>query len=107
MDLLEEAQELALSRSAIYPQNLRRYHSRKVHSVSFRERDLVLRWIQNTKGHHKLSSPWEGPFIISKALHDNAYNLTDVREEKTNKPFTPYKEGERPWNAALLRTFYS
>ena len=30
VDLLEEARELALSRSAIYQQNLRCYHSRKV-----------------------------------------------------------------------------
>jgi hypothetical protein len=30
VDLLEEARELAFSRSAIYQQNLRCYHSRKV-----------------------------------------------------------------------------
>ena len=67
----------------------------------------MLRWIQDTKGHHKLSSPWEGPFIISKALHNNAYYLTDAHEEREEKPFTPYEEGERPWNASLLRPFYS
>ena len=36
IDLLEEASELALSRSAIYQQNLRRYHSRSI-------RDIVVR----------------------------------------------------------------
>ena len=35
VDLLEEARELALSRSAIYQQNLRRYHSRKVNPRVF------------------------------------------------------------------------
>ena len=54
-----------------------------------------------------VSSPWEGPFIISKALHNNVYYLTDARKERENKPFTPYEEGEHPWNASLLRPFYS
>ncbi|KAK1648041.1 hypothetical protein QYE76_065846 [Lolium multiflorum] len=43
VDLLEEARELALARTAIYQQNLRRYHSRKVNPRVFREGDLVLR----------------------------------------------------------------
>jgi hypothetical protein len=34
-DLLEEEQDLAASRSAIYQQNLRRYHSRRVRGHSF------------------------------------------------------------------------
>ena len=107
VDLLEEARELALSRSTVYQQKLRRYHSRKVHPVMFREGDLVLRRIQDTKGLHKLSSPWEGPFIVNRALRNNEYYLTDAREKRKNKPFTPYEEGERPWNASLLRPFYS
>jgi hypothetical protein len=43
MDLLEEEQDLAAQRSAIYQQNLRRYHSRRVRQRSFKEVDLVLR----------------------------------------------------------------
>ena len=35
VDLLEEARELAFSRSAIYQQNLQRYHSRKVNPQVF------------------------------------------------------------------------
>ena len=42
VDLLEEARELAASRSAIYQQNLRRYHSRKMSPRVFQEGDLVL-----------------------------------------------------------------
>ena len=35
VDLLEEARELALSRTGIYQQGLRRYHSHRVRSRSF------------------------------------------------------------------------
>jgi hypothetical protein len=78
VDLLEEARELALSRSSIYQQNLQRYHSWKVRPRVFREGDLVLRLVQRTAGMHKLSPPWEGPFIVNKALHNDAYYLVDA-----------------------------
>ena len=45
VDLLEESRLLALSRSAIYQQGLRSYHSRKVKPRSFQEGVLVLRLI--------------------------------------------------------------
>jgi hypothetical protein len=44
----------------------------------FREGDLVLRLVQNTKGMHKLSSPWEGLFIVSRVLGNGAYYLIDI-----------------------------
>lgn len=43
LDLLEEERELALARSTIYQQNLRRYHSQQVQGRAFSEGDLVLR----------------------------------------------------------------
>ena len=46
VDLLEEGRLLALSRSSIYQQSLRRYYNRKVRPRSFQEGDLVLRLIQ-------------------------------------------------------------
>ena len=67
----------------------------------------MLRLIQDTKGRHKLSPPWEGPFVVSRALHNNAYYLADVREPKKNKKDTAGEESERPWNASLLRPFYT
>ena len=82
VDLLEEARELALSRSTIYQQNLRRYHSRKIHPRVFREGDLVLRLIQRIAGMHKLSPPWEGSFIISRALHNDSDYLVEAQEAK-------------------------
>ena len=107
VDLLEESRLLALSRSAIYQQGLHRYHSWKVRPRSFQEGDLVLRLIQRTAGQHKLSAPWEGPFIISRALGNDSYYLIDAQKPKARKRDDSGKEAERPWNANLLRRFYS
>jgi hypothetical protein len=98
LDTLEEARELALSRSAIYQQNLRRYHSRQVRGRVFNKGDLVLRLIQEKKGMHKLSPPWEGPFIINQVLHNGAYRLEDPASGAIT---------ERTWNIAQLRPFYT
>src|SRR3954454_5281027 len=107
VDLLEEARELAASRSAIYQQNLRRYHSRKVKPRTFREGDLVLRLVQRKEGMHKLTPPWEGPFIVSKALQNDAYYLVNAKEPSKNKKDRSGEESKRPWNVALLRPFYT
>ena len=107
VDLLEEARELAASRSAIYQRNLRRYHSRKMCPRVFREGDLVLRLVQRTSNVHKLTPPWEGPFIISKALHNDSYYLIDAQEPKKGVKDTSDEETKSPWNVALLRPFYS
>lgn len=80
VDLAEEEWELAAYRSAIYQQNLRRYHSRRVRHRSFKEGDLVLRLKQ--KKTHKLSPKWEGPFMVSKVLLNGSYYLVDIRELK-------------------------
>ena len=89
VDLLEEARLLALSRSAIYQQGLRHYHSKKIKPLAFREGNLVLRLVQEQAGQHKLSSPWEGPFIVSRTLRDrNAYYLIDARKSKKCKKDT-------------------
>ena len=67
----------------------------------------MLRLIQDTKGMHKLSSPCEGPFIVSKALLNVAYYLIDAREHKNDEKDKANEETERPWNASLLRRFYT
>jgi hypothetical protein len=64
------------------------------------------RVIQNTKGMHKLSSPWEGPFIVSRVLGNGAYYLIDAQEPRKNKADNSDKETERPWNVNLLRPFF-
>ena len=114
VDALEEARELSLERSAVYQQDLRRYHARIIRSRTFQEGDLVLRLVQNKEGMHKLSPPWEGPFVISKNLHNRSYYLIDVREPAieskgadTTHTLDPYSEAKRPWNIAQLRPYYS
>ena len=37
--------------------------------------DLVLRCIQSNKNRHKLSAPWEGPYIIAEVLRPGTYKL--------------------------------
>ena len=64
MDQLDEAHDVALLRSAKYQQALRRYHNRRVWGRAFNVGDLVLCLVQSNKNHHKLSPPWEGPYII-------------------------------------------
>jgi hypothetical protein len=85
VDLLEEAREHALSRTAIYQQNLGRYHARKVNPRTFQGGDLVLRLKQGTEVSHKLTPPWEGPFILIQALHNDAYYLIDALDPRKNK----------------------
>jgi hypothetical protein len=80
----------------LYQQQLRRYHSRKIHPLVFHKGDLVLRLVQNTKGMHKLSPPWEGPFIVSRVLGNGAYYLIDAQEPRKNKADNSDKETERP-----------
>ena len=85
VDLLEEGRLLALSRFAIYQQSLCRYYNRKVKPRSFQEGDLVLWLIQRTADQHKLSAPWEGPFIISKVLGNGSYYLIDCSEAQSTQ----------------------
>ena len=73
LDLLDEQRDLAVARSAIYQQDLRRYHSRRVKSRTFQEGGLVLRLIQDLSDAHKLSLPWEGPFVVNKYLNNGSY----------------------------------
>jgi len=79
VDQLDEARDLAYSRTAIYQQCLHRYHSRRVQTRTFQEGDLVLRLVHEKKGMHKLSPPWEGPFTIGRVLDNDAYYLIDIR----------------------------
>ena len=87
---------MALIRWTIYQQDLRRFHTRNVRGWAFQEGDLVLRVDQQKP--HKLAPSWEGPFIVTKVLHDGAYRLYNVEHNK-DEPCA--------WNAELLRAFYS
>ena len=96
VDLLEEEREMALIRSTICQQDLRRFHARNVRGRAFQEGDLVLRVEQ--KWPHKLAPAWEGPFIITKVLHNEAYHIYNVAKNM---------DEPHAWNAELLRPFYT
>jgi hypothetical protein len=46
-----------------------------VRGRAFNVGDLVLCLIQSNKDHHKLSPPWEGPFIVAEVLRPRTYKL--------------------------------
>ena len=66
LDSVEEARCNALVQSARYLQGIRRYHDRNGRERAFSIGDLVLQWIQEETGLHKINSRWEGPFIIKQ-----------------------------------------
>jgi hypothetical protein len=96
LDQLEEARIVALMHSVRYQQALRRYQARKVRRRDFNEGDLVLRLREDNQGRHKLSPPWEGPYIVVKVLKPSTYKLANEDgEELTNA-----------WNIQQPRRFY-
>ena len=77
VDLLEEARETTVIRVARYQQTLRRYHERKIRGRILEVGDLILQRTQSTKEKHKLSPPWEGPYMVTKMIRPGAYRLKD------------------------------
>jgi hypothetical protein len=75
LDSLEEQRLAAVMRQARHDQQLRCYHDHNVKETSFNIGDLVLRRIQKTDGMHKLSDPWEGPFIVTEVVSSSTYRL--------------------------------
>jgi hypothetical protein len=96
LDQLEEAQDMALLHSVRYQQSLRRYHARGVRSRDLQVGDLVLRLRQDARMRHKLTPPWEGPFIIAKILKPGTYKLANSQGEVYSNA----------WNIRHLRRFY-
>jgi hypothetical protein len=77
LDQLDEARTVALMHSARYQQALRRYQALKTQRRDFNEEDLVLRLRQDNRGRHKLSPPWEGPYVVVKVLKPGTYKLAN------------------------------
>jgi hypothetical protein len=97
IDRLEEVCCAALVQSVRYLEGNRRYHGRNVKECSFNIGDLVLRHIQNTEGLHKLTSPWEGPFSISKVTGPGSYRLQTLDGD----------DSSNSWNVDQLCRFYT
>jgi hypothetical protein len=51
---------------------------------------------QDARGRHKLTPPWEGPFIIAKILKPETYKLANSQGEVYSNA----------WNIRQLRHFY-
>ena len=96
LDQLEEARDVVLLHSAKYQQSLRRYQARRVRGRDLKVGDLVLRLAQSNKGRHKLTPPWEGPYIIAQVLKPGTYKLANEKGEILTNA----------WNIEQLRRFY-
>jgi hypothetical protein len=96
LDSLEQQRLVAVMRQARHDQQLRRYHDHNVKETSFNVGDLVLRRIQKTDNMHKLSAPWEGPFIVTEVISPSTYLLQ----------WGDGKGVPNPWNMEHLRRFY-
>jgi transposase InsO family protein len=95
LDLLDEAQDVALARSAVYQQSLYNYHSKRVHGRSFEPDNLVLCLKQASTS--KLESPWEGTYLAHEAILGGAYRLRNPKIGVDEK---------NPWNTVQLRRLY-
>ena len=96
VDLLKEAREMTIIHSARYQQTLRRYHDRKIRGRILKVSDLVLRRTQSTKEKHKLSPPWEGPYMVTEVIRPGTYRLEDNNGNVLNNT----------WNIEQLRRFF-
>ena len=65
---------------------------------------MVLRLVQNRKGLHKLSPPWEGSFVVIRALLNGSYYVVDIKDgyrkvrgkKRKRKVDDKYDETKRP-----------
>ena len=96
VDQLEEARDMALLNSARYEQKLQRYHDKHMRKRDMNMGNLVLRRRQRNQGCHKLTPPWERPYVVAVVLKLWTYKLTDEK----GAVFT------NAWNIKQLRRFY-
>jgi hypothetical protein len=97
IDGLEEARYAALVQSARYLEGIQQYDDHNVKEHSFNVGDLVLHRIQNMEGLHKLSSPWKGPFLVSKVTGPGSYCLQTLEDDDISNL----------WNVDQLCRFYA
>jgi len=71
----EEKRLTSCLRTTKYLEAIRRYHNRNVKDRSFVVGDLVLKWKTSQEGMHKLSTPWEGPFVVAEVTRPTSYRL--------------------------------
>jgi len=64
----EEKHLTSCLRKTKYLEAIRRYHNRNVKDHSFVVGDLVLKWKTSQDGMHKLSTPWDTPYILQTGV---------------------------------------
>ena len=96
VDRVEEERLITCVRIAKYLEGLQRYYNRNIKGCSFAIGDLILHRKQKTKGMHKLSSPWEGPYVVKEVTQPGSYRLRDL--DGTNIP--------NSWHIKHLICFY-
>ena len=78
VDRAEEERLITYVCTAKYLEGLRRYYNRNIKGRSFAIGDLVLRRKQKTEGIHKLSSSWEGPYVVKEVTRPGSCWLCDL-----------------------------
>ena len=78
VDRAKEERLISCVRTAKYLEGLQRYYNRNIKGRSFTVVDLVLRKKKKTEGLHKLSSPWEGPYVVKEVTRPGSYRLCDL-----------------------------
>ena len=73
IDWAKEECLITCVRTAKYLEGLRRYYNHNIKGHSFAVSDLVLYRKQKTKGMHKLSSLWEGPYVVKEVTRPGSY----------------------------------
>jgi len=58
---------MALVTSVRYQQNLQRYHDKHIRKRDLNVGDVVVHRRQSNQGYHKLTPPWEGPYVVALA----------------------------------------
>jgi len=76
INYIEEKQLASYLRTTKYLEAMRRYYNKNVNDHSFVVGDLVLKWKTSQEGMHKLSTPWEGPFVVAEVTRPTSYRLT-------------------------------
>jgi len=96
INCMEEKRLISCFRTAKYLEAIRRYHNKNVKDRSFVVGDLVLKWKTSQEGTHKLSTPWEGPFVVTEVTRPTSYRL--AYPDETRVP--------NSWHIDKLRRFY-
>jgi hypothetical protein len=93
----EEQRLDTCARTAKYLEGLCRYYNRNVKDKFFVVGDLVLHRKQKTEGLHKLTSHWEGPYMVKAVSRPTSYWLCDLDEVDVLNS----------WHIDHLRRFYA